>query len=104
GWVVTEWRVWHGETATNITYLTKDIHAGKTYPERWHTSWRMIERIRGPECAPLVWIVASGILLSLFHPRGRLVLLLIVAPFYVLWSLLFSYETRTLAMNLPFAA
>jgi hypothetical protein len=103
-WVVTEWRVWHGQTLTNINYLTHDIHAGKTYPQRWKSAWEMIERVRGPECAPLILLIAGGVFLSLLHPHGRLVFLLMFAPFYVLWALLFSYETRTLAMDLPFAA
>jgi hypothetical protein len=103
-WVMTEWHVLRGETQTNIVYLTKDIHAGKTYPQRWQTAWQLIKRARGPECEVLVLLVSVGILLSVLHPHGRLVFFLIFAPFYVLWALLFSYEARTLAMDLPFAA
>ena len=103
-WVMTERHVMRGETLTNIAYLTKDIHAGRTYPQRWQAAWRLIERARGPECQPLVLLIAAGVFLSLLHPHGRWVFLLIFAPFYVLWAFLFSYETRTLAMDLPFAA
>ena len=103
-WVVTGWLVTHGQESSNIAFLTRDIHDGRTYPQRWQTAWRMIERVRGLEVAPLIWLAAGVVLLSLFHPQGRLVFLLLFAPFYVLWALLFSYETRTLAMDLPFAA
>src|SRR5262249_24253393 len=51
-----------------------------------------------------VWVTVGGVLLSVLDPHGRLVFILLFAPFYVLWALLFSYETRTLAMDLPFAA
>jgi hypothetical protein len=103
-WVMTEWHVWRGETLTNIVYLTKDIHAGKTYPQRWRTAWQMIERARGPGCKALVLLIAAGVFLSLLHPHGRWVFLLMLAPFYVLWALFFSYDTRNLAMDIPFAA
>ena len=103
-WVMTEWHVLRGENTTNIVYLTKDIHAGKSYPQRWQSAWQLVERARGPECTVLVLLIGAGIVLSLLHPHGRWVLLLMFAPFYVLWSFLFSYEARTLAMDLPFAA
>jgi hypothetical protein len=103
-WVETEWRVRQGRMPTNLSYLTKDIHAGRTYPQRWRNSWQMIESARGVECVPLVRLFAVGILLSTLHPHGRLVFFLMFAPFYVLWALLFSYEVRPLTMDLPFAA
>jgi hypothetical protein len=91
-WVMTEWHVWRGETLTNIVYLTKEIHAGKTYSQRWQSAWQMIERARGPECQPLILLVAAGVFLSLLHPHGRWVFLLMFAPFYVLWA--FCSATR----------
>src|SRR5260370_4081344 len=100
-WAVIEWQVLHGQESTNIAFLTRDIHEGKTYPQRWRAAWRTIERVRGPEVTPLIWLTAGGVLLSLFDPQGRLGFLLVVAPFYVLWALLLSYEARTLATDLP---
>jgi hypothetical protein len=119
-WVVVEWQVLSGRMGTNLSTLTHDLHGGRDYPERWSAAWLMIRGLRGrtgdPEEASgriadaradhgdrLVHLGAVLILLGVFHTRGRLALLLF-APYYVFWALFFSYEVRTLALGLPFAA
>jgi hypothetical protein len=49
-------------------------------------------------------LTVFAVVLSLLDPHGRMILLLVVAPYYLLWAFLFSYEVRTLAMDLPFVA
>jgi hypothetical protein len=102
-YVVKHWEVRHRADFSNLTYLTQDIHAGKSYPQRWSAAYDKLEKINGPSLTPLFQVLCGLLPLALFHRRGRFVLLTITAPFYVLWALLFSYEPRTLAMDLPFA-
>ena len=101
--VMRQWGMLRGLETNNLAYLTRDIHAGRTYGQRWTFALHMLEVVRSPGLERLFWVAAVSTLLSVFHRRGRFVLLTIAAPFYILWALLFSYEPRTLAMELPFA-
>ncbi len=101
-YVMRQWDMLRGLDANNLVYLTRDIHAGRTYSQRWIYSIHMLENVRGGGLEHLFWLAAALTLLAVFHRRGRIVLLTIAAPFYILWAFLFSYEVRTLAMDLPF--
>src|SRR5579872_3628062 len=72
-----------GLDANNLVYLTRDIHAGRTYSQRWTYSLHMLQTVRGGGLEHVFWLAAGLTLLSLFHRRGRIVLLTIAAPFYI---------------------
>jgi hypothetical protein len=81
-----------------------DIHEGRTWPQRWNWAANFVLSARGPAFASLPKLSLLLIALSCTTAVGAAVTFLIVIPYYTLWALLFSYELRTMATVIPFAA
>jgi hypothetical protein len=91
-------------TTSNISFLITDIHQGRTPAQRWTWAANLLLNVRGPALALIVRIALFLVAVSLTSRVGAAVTLLIVVPYYTLWALLFSYELRTMATVVPFAA
>ena len=101
-YVVKQWRVSQGVEGTNLRYLTEKIHAGRSYSERWEHAFGLGENKRGIVIAPFVHLAGLIIAVGLGNPLGRVAILGFLLPFYLLWAFFFSYESRTLAIAVPF--
>ncbi|MCP5050427.1 MAG: hypothetical protein GY940_24905, partial [bacterium] len=59
---------------------------------------------RPAKLKPIAYAIAILIILGLFHRRSRWVVITIVVPFSLMWGLFFSYDSRNLALAVPFMA
>lgn len=104
-----------GVENSEVSWVTKDIYAGKSKSQRTiDASSHFLNKISDFD----VFSFAdhnSGILqnsisifflllafLSVFSLYGRIALILIVIPYYLLWACFFSYDLRNVTLLLPF--
>ena len=93
-----------GHDKSNLRYL-----AGLTAQGRGHIAvvlgaFAHLYNGREGFAKPLCWFLVGSILLSLADPAARKVLLWVLAPILLLWSLFFSYEVRTASLAFPLLA
>jgi len=84
--------------------MVQGVHHYNSYTERLANAFNQLATRRHPKLKFLVW---SGILLifcGLFHRKSWAVTLFIVIPYSLMWGFFFSYDTRNLALAIPFAA
>ena len=95
-----------GIEKSGIYAVTQEVHHNRTYLERMEFGFNRIIYARNKKHgdALYVYLVLILLLFSLFRRKTRVVMLSLVIPFTVLWSLFFSYDQRNLAMVLPFMA
>jgi len=84
--------------------MVQAAHHTDTLQARVEFGFEQILHRRHPKLTPLVLAGMALMILGLFHPLSRWVTLFIFLPYGVLWLMLFSYDTRNLALALPFAA
>jgi hypothetical protein len=79
--------------------MASGVHHGRTFPERAIRAWTIWE---AHLTTPLACFVALAVGLSLVFRRELPITLLITIPFTAIWTLLFSYDRRNLALAHPF--
>ena len=95
-----------GIEKSGIHAVTQVVHQNRTYPERMEFGLNRLIYARDKKHGDALYIYTAFILLilSLFQRNTRILMLAIVIPFTLLWSLFFSYDQRNLAMAFPFMA
>jgi hypothetical protein len=115
-YVYKEVQIGHAVETSEVSYVTKDIYAGKDKMQRLHdASRRFQEKVTGtplidvlPEQArPAASLVFFAVLIiltiaSLWTALGRFILLFVVVPYYFIWAVYFSYDARNAALLIPF--
>jgi hypothetical protein len=105
-----------GKERSEITYVTKDIYAGKTKIQRMmdaseHFSNKVVDFeflkfFSDPGKKSFIESISIFVfllmLLSLFSFYGRMCTLLVVLPYYIIWACFFSYDLRNISLLLPF--
>ncbi len=82
------------------SFLLCDIHRGRDLWERLaFAGGGMLGALTIPGACAMVVLLGT----SLRDPLHRWLTALIVVPFYLIWSLGFSYDNRNLALAIPFA-
>ena len=106
----------HGMERSEISYVTKDIYAGKSKSQRFvdagtHFSNQVIDFkfIKFfNDSSKKVWVESISfiafllVILSLLSFYGRMCTLLVVLPYYLVWACFFSYDLRNISLLLPF--
>ena len=102
-YIVKEIHISRGIDRSEIA-MVQGVHHYSSYTERLANAFNQLATHRHSKLKPLVW---SGILLifcGLFHRKSWAVTLFIVIPYSLMWGFFFSYDTRNLALTIPFAA
>ncbi len=101
-YVVVHWQMWMGTNTSNIYDLVVTEHAGRSLLIRMqHAASLLAEPLGNPKAVFL--LLAAALAIALFDRQWRWLVALVVVPFYIIWSLLFSYDLRTLAFIMPLA-
>jgi hypothetical protein len=95
-----------GIEKSGIHAVTQEVHQNRTYLERMEFGFNRLIYARDKKHGDALYVYLALILLffSLFQRKTRYLMLSIVIPFTLLWSLFFSYDQRNLAMAFPFMA
>ena len=105
-----------GVEKSEVSWVTKDIYAGKTISRRgadatFHFSEKIcdfdfIKKFSDDKTVVIQYSVFAFFLLlallSVFSFYGRMALMLVVIPYYLLWAFFFSYDLRNVSLLLPF--
>jgi hypothetical protein len=102
--VALEWSILRSPTATQLVTIDRVIPNTGGYAERWAAAFNMLRSLHGPSAAWFIPALFSLMLIGTPRRDCRLVFFAVAAPFYAIWALFFSYERRTLALFIPFAA
>ena len=102
-YIVKEVQIAEGLDRSEIA-MVQSVHHSDSYTERLAGAFNQLATHRHPKLKPLVWAGVLLILLGLFHKKSRWVTLFIVIPYSLMWGFFFSYDTRNLALCIPFAA
>jgi hypothetical protein len=84
--------------------MVQGVHRFDSYTERLANAFNQLATHRHPKLKPLVWAGILLIFCGLFHKKSWAVTLIIVIPYGLMWGFFFSYDTRNLALSIPFAA
>ncbi len=84
-----------GTDVSNVTYLTSEIYNGAGVMTRLVDSAHLLEKY----AFVLLFLIPAFFVLE---SDLRWVVLLVVLPFTLIWAIYFSYDTRNLALALPF--
>jgi len=92
---------YYAQDTSQLGYLTGEIHAGRTWPQRLLFALHLVGRnIPWP-----LGLAAVTLLLAGLRDRvWRWPVLLIVVPYAIIWAAVFGYEARNLAMIIGPAA
>jgi hypothetical protein len=102
-YIVKEVQIAEGLDRSEIA-MVQGVHQSNSYTERLANAFDHLATHRHPKLKPLVWAGILLIFLGLFHKKSRSVTLFIVIPYSLMWGFFFSYDTRNLALSIPFAA
>jgi hypothetical protein len=105
-----------GVEKSEVSWVTKDIYAGKTISQRGvdatnHFSEKIcnfdfLKKFSDHKKVVIQYSVFVFFLLlallSVFSFYGRMALILVVIPYYLLWAFFFSYDLRNVTLLLPF--
>lgn len=83
-----------GNAASEINYVTQEIHRGATYGERLVRSFGLFGKI--------FWAGIPFFLLSLWVKTFRWIIIVFVFPYFLIWSLFFSYDVRNVSLAIPY--
>ena len=111
-----EVQIRNDKDVSEVSYVTKDIYAGKGRRQRLHdasvkfrdavTNVSLIDALpeqEKPAAGLLFFAVLIALsLCSLATPFGRFVMLFVVAPYYLIWAVYFSYDLRNSGLLVPF--
>lgn len=115
-YIYKEIQVKKGIEKSEVSWVTKDIYAGKTKLQRLEdasvkfrdtvTDITLINSLPEP-MRPATKLAFFSILiflscLSLASPLGRFAMLLIVIPYYLIWAIFFSYDLRNISLLIAF--
>jgi hypothetical protein len=99
-YVYKEMEIRAGTVPHIASYLLFDIHQGRNVWERLvFGGGKMLHALTIPGACVLLVLLAA----SLRDPLHRWLTALIVVPFYLIWNIGFSYDTRNVALAIPFA-
>jgi hypothetical protein len=84
--------------------MVQGVHHYSSYTERLANAFNQLATHRHPKLKPLAWCGILLIFCGLFHRKSWAVTLFIVIPYSLMWGFFFSYDTRNLALAIPFAA
>jgi hypothetical protein len=93
-----EYQVYHGFEDREVAYTT-GVHLGRTASERAIWAWTIWKEYLS---APLACFVVAAVGLALVFRRALPITLLVTLPFTAIWTFLFSYDQRNLALAHPF--
>jgi len=102
-YIVKEVQIAKGLDRSEIA-MVQGVHQSNSYTERLAGAFNQLATHRHPKLKPLVWAGILLVFLGLFHKKSRWVTLFIVIPYSLMWGFFFSYDTRNLALCIPFAA
>lgn len=91
------------QDAVLVGYLVQDMHEGRDSWQRILHGLAQVQWALAP-AQPFGLVILACLAASLAHALGRRVLLFFALPYFLVWCLAFSYDTRNLAASLPFAA
>jgi hypothetical protein len=113
-----EIQIRHGgsEEKSEVTWVTKDIYAGKSKMQRLRdASDRFYEHVtdvalinalpdqtRHADRALFFATLVGLSLLSLSTSYGRFMMLCMAVPYYLIWAIYFSYDLRNVTLLIPF--
>jgi hypothetical protein len=102
-YVVQHWEIRSGIERDIAAYLVGagGWHGEQSFVERFAKGWHLLARTLN---GFWIWLVATGLLLSLFAKQARGLTLIITGPFALIWASSFNYDTRNLALLLPAAS
>lgn len=84
-----------GADVSNVTYLTSELYNGAGTATRLVNSARLLEKY----AFVLLFLIPAFFVLE---RDLRWVVLLVILPYTLIWAIFFSYDTRNLALALPF--
>ncbi len=90
-----------GRDESNIRYVMYEVHPEQNPFKRALAATANLDRETGLPRAVLAGLLLL-LILSLRTRIGRTSVALIGLPYYLIWSLFFSYEIRNLALSVPF--
>jgi hypothetical protein len=95
-----------GIEKSGIHAVTQEVHQNRTYLERMEFGINRLVHAKDKKDGDALYVAMAFflMLLSLFRKNTRVLMLAVVVPYTLLWSLFFSYDQRNLAMVLPFMA
>jgi hypothetical protein len=88
-------QIWQGADVSNIAWVTGGIFSGAGLLQRVQSAVLVLDKY----AYVLAFLVPALLVLDKAY---RWLVVLIVLPFTILWALFFSYDTRNLALALPF--
>ncbi len=98
------WNVLIGRESAYTVTVSRVVPNAGGYIDRWISAFNLLRFLRGADSGWFIVAVFILMLLGGLQREYRLLLFAIAAPFYIIWALFFSYESRTLALFIPFAA
>ena len=110
-WLVYKYfQIWTETDPSNFAYVTSNIYAGESLFERLKRALTVNTPNMFGALAPIGWttqvlVTFSIAAIAAFQKNmGRICWLAVVLPYYVIWALFFSYDTRNLMPVIPFVA
>ncbi|MCP5050827.1 MAG: hypothetical protein GY940_26925, partial [bacterium] len=82
--------------------LAQGANREDNYIKRFSRGVGRILSHRPAKLKAIAYAIVILIILGLFHRRSRWIVLTIVLPFTLMWGLFFSYDSRNLALAVPF--
>jgi hypothetical protein len=93
-----------GRDNSNISHLFALSAQGRSRVQTAYTAAVLLYNCRQNFAKPFCWFLLITGLAGLADPKGRTVLLWMLAPVMLLWAMFFSYEVRTVSLAFPFLA
>jgi hypothetical protein len=91
----------YGGDASNILVVTQLIHAGRSYAERILFGAHLIV---GSLNGPFLYCVIGLLVLALWSHLGRILTLVVIFPYILIYGLFFSYDIRNILPIVPVVA
>jgi len=96
-YAIAQIMIWAGLNVSNIAHVTQEVHAGRTYFQRFGRSVRILEKYN-------ILYIMSILGLPLIKEEYKRLLFGIVLPYSLIWAFFFSYDARNLALAIPIVA
>ena len=103
-YVFAEYNIAHSKNSSEIAYVIGNLslHSGRTYLARIVPSLRDYAGLfRG---AYFFLPLSCAVIYACWHRAQRVLALTIFLPYWLLWAVLFSYDTRNAALSVPIFA
>ncbi len=103
GYLVKEVQISKGKDRSEVAFVTKRIHRGRTVLQRLEKSLGLLIKKSAAERA-FFFLCLFLLIFSLFQKKSRLVSMVIVSPFFLIWGIYYGYGLTNFTLAFPFIA